>query len=99
MYEPGSLTRYKIQDILLSFCAYNYTHIRQNIQEHNIHKYPIQTQKLQILYTLNCFAVPDKHIQNTYETIHTKSIQKHNIYKIQTQPLYNVQTKQFYYVQ
>ena len=25
-----------------------------------------------------------------------KSIQKHNIYKIQTQPLYNVQTKQFY---
>ena len=31
-------TRYKIQDILLSFCAYNYTHIRQSIQEHNIHK-------------------------------------------------------------
>ena len=56
-------TRYKIQDILLSFCAYNYTHIRQSIQEHNIHKYTIQTQKLQILYKLNCFAVPDKHIQ------------------------------------
>ena len=53
----------KIQDILLSFCAYNYTHIRQSIQEHNIHKYTIQTQKLQILYKLNCFAVPDKHIQ------------------------------------
>ena len=56
-------TRYKIQDILLSFCAYNYTHIRQSIQEHNIHKYTIQTQKLQILYKLNCFAVPDRHIQ------------------------------------
>ena len=56
-------TRYKIQDILLSFCAYNYTHMRQSIQEHNIHKYTIQTQKLQILYKLNCFAVPDKHIQ------------------------------------
>ena len=56
-------TRYKIQDILLSFCAYNYTHIRQSIQEHNIHKYTIQTQKLQILHKLNCFAVPDKHIQ------------------------------------
>ena len=55
--------RYKIQDILLSFCAYNYTHIRQSIQEHNIHKYTIQTQKLQILYKLNCFAVPDRHIQ------------------------------------
>ena len=56
-------TRYKIQDILFSFCAYNYTHIRQSIQEYNIHKYTIQTQKLQILYKLNCFAVPDKHIQ------------------------------------
>ena len=55
----------KIQDILLSFCAYNYTLIRQSIQEHNIHKYMIQTQKLQILYKLtwNCFAVPDKHVQ------------------------------------
>ena len=52
-------TRYKIQDILLSFCAYNYTHIRQSIQEHNIHKYTIQTQKLQILYKLNCFTVSD----------------------------------------
>ena len=60
MYQD---TIYKIQDILLSFCAYNYTHIRQSIQEHNIHKYTIQTQKLQILYKLNCFAVPDKHIQ------------------------------------
>ena len=59
----ASMSRYKIQDILLSFCAYNYTHKRQSIQEHNIHMYTIQTQKLQILYKLNCFAVPDKHIQ------------------------------------
>ena len=47
----------RIQDIL--FCAYNYTHVRQSIQEHNIHKYTIQTQKLQILYKLNCSAVSD----------------------------------------
>ena len=42
-------SRYKIQDILLSFCAYNYTHIRQSIQKHNIHKYTTQTQKLEIV--------------------------------------------------
>ena len=53
--------RYKIQDILLSFCVYNYTHIRQSIQKHNIHKYPkdynvynihkytIQAQNLEIV--------------------------------------------------
>ena len=90
-------TRYKIQDILLSFCAYNYTHIRQSIQEHNIHKYTMQTQKLQILYKLNCFAVPDKHIQKHIK-LFIQKVYKNNIYKIQTQPLYNVQTKQFYYV-
>ena len=77
---PTQDTRYKIQDILLSFCAYNYTHIRQNIQEHNIHKYTIQTQKLQILYKLNCFAVPDKHIQKTHIKLFIQKEYKNIIY-------------------
>ena len=54
---------YKIQDtryfiVFLCIQLYTYT-VRQSIQEHNIHKYTIQTQKLQILYKLNCFAVSD----------------------------------------
>ena len=36
------ITRYKIQDILLSFCAYNYTHIRQK-RDRNTILHGIQT--------------------------------------------------------
>ena len=68
------LPRYKIQDILLSFCAYNYTYIRLFMQQvyKNILYISIRYKHSNYkLHKLNCFAIAVFQITSSVNLIKT----------------------------